>query len=111
MAWKPLNDLQWEFIKPLIPEQHMGRPRSRDREILDAIIYVLTTGIQWDNLPKEFPPKSTVHRRFQIWRKAGFFRKLFRKASHLVDNDTVQHLDTTIRQAKKGGRKSLKRAG
>jgi putative transposase len=73
MAWKPLNDLQWEFIEPLISEQRMRRPRSRDREILDAIIYVLTTGIQWDNLPKTFPPKSTVYDRFQNWRKAGFF--------------------------------------
>ena len=111
MKWQPLTNVQWEFIEPLIPEQHMGRTRSNDREIMDAIIYVLTTGIQWENLPKDFPPKSTVHHRFQVWRKAGFFRKLFRKLIRMADNSTVQHLDTTIRQAKKGGTKSLKQVG
>lgn len=79
MAWKPLNDLQWEFIEPLIPKQRMARPRSHDREILDAIIDVLTTGIQWDNLPKTFPPKSTVYDRFQNWRKAGVFQTAFQE--------------------------------
>jgi transposase len=41
-----LNLKQWEFIKEFIPEQHMGRPRSRDKECFEAILYVLKTGCQ-----------------------------------------------------------------
>ena len=102
MAFKRLTDEQWDKIEYLIPEQGRGRPRTRDREILDAIIYVLTTGCQWDNLPKEFPPKSTVHDRFKAWEKEKFFKRLLKYLRRMLPENTVYYIDTAIRMAKKG---------
>jgi putative transposase len=53
------------------PRLKLGRPRSADRPIFDALIYLARTGCQWEALPKEFPPKSTVHDRLQEWLEYG----------------------------------------
>jgi transposase len=47
------------------------------RQAFAAIVYVLRTGIQWNALPKEFGSSSAVHRHFQAWERAGFFRKIW----------------------------------
>jgi transposase len=54
---------------PLIPPARRGgRRRSiNEREVLNAIFYVLATGCQWQALPKDLPPKSTAHFYFQLW--------------------------------------------
>jgi len=105
MAWQPLSDFYWSIIEPLIPNQHRGRPRSRNREILDAIIYVLYTGCRWEELPPNFPPKSTVHKRLQVWQEAGFFDVLFKEVKQLKKqlNQDIHLMDATIKSAKKGG--------
>lgn len=97
-----LNDAQWEFVSFYLPEQHMGRPRSRDKECFEAILYVLKTGCQWELLPCEYPPKSTVHRRFKVWQKAKVFQRIFRKTRCNNPAQTVVHIDATIKQAKRG---------
>lgn len=101
MSYQRLTDAQWERIAFLLPEQEMGRPRTRDREILDAILYVLLTGCGWCALPDYFPPKSTVHKRFQIWAKAGFFQKVLRELKKEVETP-VYYLDSSLKAAKKG---------
>jgi transposase len=55
-----VTDEEWELIKPQIaPAKHGGRKRAVDeREIVNAIMYVLSTGCQWRALPKDFPPRS-----------------------------------------------------
>ncbi len=112
MAWKKLSDEEWEIVEPLIPKQRRGRPRGKNREILDAILYVLHTNIRWEEMPPGFPPKSTVHDRFLVWLKAGFFEKLFKKLRQkLPPEGNIYYLDSTVRPAKKGrqdfaGRKS-----
>jgi transposase len=57
-----LRDPEWELIAPFMPaERRLGRPRSTDmRSIVDAMFYIASTGCQWRQLPKEFPPYSTV---------------------------------------------------
>lgn len=64
-----LNDAEWALIAPLIPPARRGgRRRSVDvREVLNAIFYVLSTGCQWQALPKDLPPKSTAHFYFMLW--------------------------------------------
>ncbi|XVJ52123.1 MAG: transposase [Vampirovibrio sp.] len=57
MACKPLTDSQWA---PHILKQKMGRPRTLNREILEAILFVLSTHCRWEELPPCFPPKMTV---------------------------------------------------
>jgi transposase len=68
-----ITDAQWALIEPqLPPEPGGGRPRKTDaRDVLDAILYILRTGCQWRYLPKDFPPKSTVWRYFNQWRRDG----------------------------------------
>jgi putative transposase len=68
-----LTDDQWALIEPhLPPEPGGGRPRKTDeRDVLDAILYILRTGCQWRYLPSDFPPKSTAWRYFDRWRRDG----------------------------------------
>jgi putative transposase len=68
-----LTDAQWALIEPHIPPVRPGgRPRKTDpRDVLDAILYILRTGCQWRYLPSDFPPKSTVWRYFDRWRRDG----------------------------------------
>jgi putative transposase len=68
-----ITDSQWAVIEPhLPPEPGGGRPRKTDvRDIVDAVLYILRTGCQWRYLPIDFPPKSTVWRYFDQWRRDG----------------------------------------
>jgi putative transposase len=73
-----LTDAQWAQIEPHLPaEPGGGRPRKTDpRDVLDAILYILRTGCQWRYLPVDFPPKSTVWRYFDRWRRDGTLDQL-----------------------------------
>lgn len=70
-----LTDEQWALLKPLIPEartEHGGRPRETDmREVVNTILYLNRTGCQWDMLPHDLLPKSTVYDYFARWRDDG----------------------------------------
>jgi len=72
--WR-IPDALWQKISSALevnkPRKKKGRPRTDDRAIFDALIYLARTGIQWSALPKDFPPKSTVHERFQEWLEYG----------------------------------------
>jgi transposase len=103
MAWRKLSDSEWEILGPLLKKQHMGRPRIRgDREIMDALLYVLSTGIRWEELPECFPPKMTVYDRFRIWVKDGTFENLLPRLRRKLPQETLYHLDSTVKSAKKG---------
>jgi len=64
-----LSAAEWALIEPLIPPaKRGGRRRTVDvREVLNAIFYVLSTGCQWDALPRDLPPKSTAHDYLALW--------------------------------------------
>ena len=57
-----LTDIQWEILRPLIPDAKPGgRPREVDlREVINTLLYQDRTGCQWDMLPHDLLPKSTV---------------------------------------------------
>jgi putative transposase len=73
-----LSDAQWEILKPLIPPARKGgRPRKVDmREVINTILYVNRTGCQWDMLPHDLLPKSTVYDYFAQWRDDGTFQTM-----------------------------------
>jgi putative transposase len=73
-----LNDLEGEILAPLIPAAKSGgHPRTTDmREVCNAIYYHLKTGCQWDMLPGEFPPSSTVYYYYRKWQKQGRWEQL-----------------------------------
>jgi putative transposase len=68
-----LSDGQWAILEPLIPAAKPGgRPREVDlREVINAIFYQQRTGCQWDMLPHDLLPKSTVYEYFAQWRDDG----------------------------------------
>lgn len=68
-----LTDEQWELIEGLIPKAGKGgRPRSVEiREVVNAVLYLSRSGCQWDMLPHDLPPKSTVYDYFAAWRDDG----------------------------------------
>jgi len=73
-----LSDEQWAVLEPLIPAaKHGGRPRVVDvREVVNAILYLNRTGCQWDMLPHDLLPKSTVYEYFACWRDDGTWQRL-----------------------------------
>ena len=75
-----LTDEQWLLIAPLIPRPKFGgRRRTTDtRRILDGIFYLLKTGCQWRQLPKDFPPWRTVYGYFQQWGDNGVLKRIQR---------------------------------
>ena len=72
-----LTDAQWAILEPLVPaSRHGGRPRTVDmREIINTILYLNRTGCQWDMLPHDLLPKSTVYEYFAQWRDDGTWAK------------------------------------
>jgi putative transposase len=79
-----LTDAQWEIIRPLLPDARPGgRPRAVDlREVVNTILYQAKTSCQWDMLPHDLLPKSTVWDYFAAWR----------------DDDTWQDVLDALRQ-------------
>ena len=75
-----LTDEQWAMVEPLIPpanNQRGGRPRGVSmREVVNTILYVNRTGCQWDLLPHDLLPKSTVYDYFAQWRDDGTWTRL-----------------------------------
>lgn len=72
-----LTDQQWAAVEPLIPVNATGRPRIHDiREVLNAIFYINRAGCQWDMLPHDFPPRSTVFNHFRRWRDDGTWQSI-----------------------------------
>ncbi len=97
MGWKEVSDEFWGLVEPLLPapKKHRiggGRPRIGDRVVLNAILFVLTTGCQWKALAStHLCAPSTAHDRFQQWRRAGVFRDLWIVSLFLYDE--IQGID------------------
>src|SRR4029078_3576860 len=69
-----MTDAEWALARPFIdvPQRGSGRPRRGGlREVLNAVFYILGTGCQWRALPKDLPPRSTVHDYFVRWQCDG----------------------------------------
>ena len=76
-----LTDEQWALVAPLIPPPKAGprggRPRQVEmREVLNTLLYLNRSGCQWDMLPHDLLPKSTVYDYFMQWRDDGTWAKL-----------------------------------
>ena len=73
-----LTDAEWALIEPLLPAPNrIGRPRKTDlREVVNALLYMASSGGAWRLLPKDFPPFSTVQKYFWRWRDEGLLRAI-----------------------------------
>ena len=68
-----LTDDEWAHVGALIaPAKPGGNKRSVDvREVMNGIMYILSTGCQWRAIPKDLPPRSTVHDYLDLWSYDG----------------------------------------
>ena len=73
-----LTDAQWAVVQALIPPAKQGgRPRTVDmREVLNTMLFLERTGCQWDMLPHDLLPKSTVYEYFAQWRNDGAWQRM-----------------------------------
>ena len=94
-----LTDAEWALIEPFMPAPSpIGRPRTTElRSVMNAILYIASTGCQWRQLPKDFPPYSTVQGYFYEWSRDGRFF-------------TINHALVTISR-EKAGREASPSAG
>src|SRR5438309_1936917 len=76
-----LTDEQWAIVDPMIPPAKQrprgGRPRQVEmREVLNTVFSLNRSGCQWDMLPHDVLPKSTVYASFVQWRDDGTWAKV-----------------------------------
>lgn len=82
MAMQLLTDEVWEMVKPRLPNHtnrsRGGRPPKADRDALAGILFVLRTGIAWQDLPRElgYGCGATCLRRLREWQKCGVWREI-----------------------------------
>ena len=97
-----ISEKQWKRIKYKFPPERKpqgGRPGKSNREMLDAILYWLNTGIPWRDLPERFGAWPSVYSRFRAWTKAGVWENILRTLTeqNLVDETTLRLDSTTIK--------------
>ena len=112
-----LTDDEWAHIAPLIPPAKSGgNKRSVDvREVMNAIMYILSTGCQWRAIPKDLPPRSTVHNYFIWWQCDGVLDRIHdalyvesRKKAERDASPTAAIIDSqSVKSAEKGGSASI----
>ena len=68
-----LTDDEWALVEPLIPPARRGGNKRHvdEREVMNGIMYILSTGCQWRAIPKDLPPRSTVHDYLDLWSYDG----------------------------------------
>ena len=115
-----LTDAEWALIAPMIPPaKRGGRKRSVDvREVLNGIFTVLSTGCQWNALPKDLPPKSTVYDYFDLWEWDGTLERIHHELYVAVRDEEGREASPSAavidsqsaKAAQKGGRRSTIKA-
>ncbi len=108
-----LTDEEWALVAPLIPPPKPGgNKRTRDmREVVNGLMYVLSTGCQWRAIPKDLPPRSTVYDYFDLWDHDGTVQRLHhalfvqcREQAGREAGPTAAIIDSqSVKGAEKGG--------
>ncbi len=115
-----LTDAEWSLIEALIPPAKRGGNKRtvNMREVVNGLMYVLSTGCQWRSLPKDLPPRSTVNRYFGRWTYDGtvgrIHHALYVKCREMAEREaspTVAIIDSqSVKSAEKGGPASTRQA-
>ena len=110
MARYDLSEAEWRLIEPLLPNNPRGVARVDDRRVINAIFYVLRTGMPWRDLPERYGPYTTAYNRFNPWSRRGIWKRIFDTLAS-KSRDSLYLIDSTIVKAHraasgaKGGRK------
>ena len=108
-----MTDPEWELIAPLIPPaKRGGNKRTVDlREVANGLMYVLSTGCQWRAIPKDLPPRSTLHDYLDLWNWDGTLDHIHfalyvqcRERAGREASPTAAVIDSqSVKSAEKGG--------
>ena len=66
-----LTNEEWALVEPLIPPGKGSMRRVNVREVMNGIMYILSTGCQWRAVPKDLPPRSTLFDYLDLWSYDG----------------------------------------
>jgi len=114
-----LTDAEWDLVRPyLLANPKAGLALERMREILNGVLSVLSTGCQWRALPKDLPPRSTVHGWFVRWHCDGVLNRLHFALYQQIRELEGRHASPTaaivdsqsVKSAEKGGSASTQSA-
>ena len=115
-----VTDAEWALVKPFIPKAKRGGNRRHvdEREIVNGLMYILSTGCQWRAIPKDLPARSTLNRYFTGWIWDGTLDRihhalyvLCREAAGREASPTAAIIDSqSVKSAEKGGLISMRAA-
>jgi transposase len=73
-----LTDEEWKLVEPLIPPGKRGGGKRTVvmREVVNGLMYILSTGCQWRAIPKDLPARSTLHDYLDLWSYDGTLDRL-----------------------------------
>ena len=104
-----LSDGQWSRLKRLVPRpKRRGRPRANEREVLNGILYVLSTGCRWEDLPHDIAASyQTCHRRLLEYQRRRVWQKMVGELLKEADRRGLLNLknayhDASVMKSKRG---------
>ena len=115
-----LTDDEWGHVERLIPSAKRGGNKRRVdvREVMNGIMYVLSTGCQWRAVPKDLPPRSTLFDYLNLWSWDGTLDRMHhalyvecREQSEREASPSAAIIDSqSVKSAEKGGPGSIRMA-
>ncbi|RXE57374.1 transposase [Methanoculleus taiwanensis] len=114
MAFREIDGDLWEVIRKYLPptKPHIGRPRRDPRGLINGILYVLTTGCTWRDVPEKYGTKSTVHRYHLELCEKGVYQAIFLdllQSGYEIRKVDLTHCSTDTKDiaAKKGDQPAM----
>lgn len=114
-----LTDAEWTLIEPLIPPAKPGgNKRTVDmRAVVNGVMYILSTGCGWRYIPKDLPPRSTIHDYLSLWGWDGTLDRIHhvlyvmcREQAEREASPTACVIDSqSVKSAEKGGPALIRR--
>jgi transposase len=115
-----MTDEEWAHVAPMIPPAKRGGNRRHVdvREVMNGIMYILSTGCQWRAIPKDLPPRSTLFDYLELWEWDGTLERIHhvlyeqcRERGEREVSPTAAIIDSqSVKSAEKGGRASIRMA-
>ena len=109
-----LTDDEWALVEPLIPPGKRGGGKRTVvmRNVVDGLMYILSTGCQWRAIPKDLPPRSTLFDYLDLWSWDGTLERIHhalyvkcREQEEREASPTAAIIDSqSVKSAEKGGR-------
>src|SRR5256886_13487379 len=115
-----LTDDEWAHVEPLIPPAKRGgnKRHIEVREVMNGIMYILSTGCQWRAIPKDLPPRSTLFDYRDLWTYDGTLDRIHhalyvacREQGERETSPSAAIVDSqSVKSAEKGGAASIRMA-